>query len=265
VRKKNNFKKTGKKKVNSNYYSEKNKKKFAESSIRLNKFIAKAGICSRREADQLISAGVITVNGVSITQMGCRVKPNDDVRFNGQRLKSEELRYVLLNKPKNYSGRTHSNTSTQTVIQLTRKACKESIFPIDRLNKFDTGLLLLTNDQDLTKKLNSATKKIKTIFHITLDKPLAKNHLESIQKGIIIKNKKIKIHTISYISGKKKNEIGIENFKISVNIIRNLFEEIGYSAIKIDRVSLAGLTKKDLPRKHFRHLSKEEINILNRI
>ena len=263
MRKKNNFKNTEKKKSKSNYNSK--KKYFTESSIRLNKFIAKAGICSRREADQLISAGVITVNGISITEMGCRVNPNDDIRFNGQRLKSDRLRYVLLNKPKNYSGRTHSNTSTQTVTQLTKRACKESIFPVDRLNKLDTGLLLLTNDQILTKKLNNPNKKIKTIFHAILDKPLDKNHLESIQKGIIINNKKIKIHTISYISGKKKNEIGIENYKISIKIIRILFEKIGYSIIKIDRVSMAGLTKKDLPRKHFRHLSQEEVNILNRI
>tara|TARA_B100001113_G_C20963498_1_gene558477 strand:+ start:84 stop:875 length:792 start_codon:yes stop_codon:yes gene_type:complete len=263
VRKKNNFKNTEKKKSESNYNS--NKKYFTKSSIRLNKFIAKAGICSRREADQLISAGVITVNGISITEMGYRVNPNDDIRFNGQRLKSDRLRYVLLNKPKNYSGRTHSNTSTQTVIQLTKRACKETILPIDRLNKLDTGLLLLTNDQDLTKKLNNPNKKIKTIFHVILNKPLEKNNLENIKKGIVINNKKTKIHAISYINGKKKNEIGIENYKISVKIIRTLFEKTGYSVIKIDRVSLAGLTKKDLPRKHFRHLSQEEINILNRI
>ena len=122
MRKKNNFKNTEKKKSKSNYNSK--KKYFAESSIRLNKFIAKAGICSRREADQLISAGVITVNGVSITEMGYRAHPNDDIRFNGQRLKTDRLRYVLLNKPKNYSGRTHYKTSTQTVTQLTKRACK---------------------------------------------------------------------------------------------------------------------------------------------
>ncbi len=264
MRKKYNFKKEEGKKLKFNP-SKKKKKHLTDTSIRLNKFIAKAGICSRREADKFISAGVITVNGVSVVEMGFRVKTTDDIRFNGQRLKSEQLRYILLNKPKNYSGRIHSNTSTQTVLQLTKRACKEKIFPVDRLNKLDTGLLLLTNDQNLTKKLNNPNKKIKTIFHITLDKPLTQNHLESIQRGIVINSKKIKIHTISYVSGKKKNEIGIENYKISGKIIRTSFDKIGYKAVKIDRVSLAGLTKKDLPRKHYRHLSEEEINILKRL
>ena len=236
-----------------------------DGKTRLNKFIANAGICSRREADKFIEAGVVTVNGVGITEMGFRVNPTDEVKFNGQRLKSDPPRYVLLNKPKNYSGRIDSNTSTVSVMQLIRPACKEKIYPVDKLNKSEMGLLLFTNDTDLAKKLGGSKKNIKEILQITLDKNLSQIDLEKIREGIFMNGKTIKLDLISYINGKEKNELGIENSNGGIKLVKNLFEKIGYKLIKLDRVFLGGLTKKDLPRKHYRHLSKEEINILKRL
>ena len=236
-----------------------------DGKTRLNKFIANAGICSRREADKFIEAGVVTVNGVGITEMGFRVNPTDEVKFNGQRLKSDPPRYVLLNKPKNYSGRVDSNTSTVSVMQLIRHACKEKIYPVDKLNKSEMGLLLFTNDTDLAKKLGGSKKNIKEILQITLDKSLSQTDLEKIREGIFMNGKTIKLDLISYINGKEKNELGVENSNGGIKLVKNLFEKIGYKLIKLDREFLGGLTKKDLPRKHYRHLSNEEINILKRL
>ena len=238
-------------------------KQLKESSIRLNKFIANTGICSRREADKFIEAGVVSVNGIGITKMGTKVNKTDIVKFNGQILKSQKLRYVLLNKPKNYSARADNASKTNSVMRLIEKACKENILPIDNLNKMDTGLLLFTNDTDLAKKISK--KRIKTIYQITLDKNLSQIDLENIRTGIFINNKKTSLEVISYINGKNKNELGIENSTGGIKLIKNLFEKIGYKVVKLDRVFLAGLTKKDLPRKHCRHLSTEEVNILKRL
>ena len=231
----------------------------------MNKFIANAGICSRREADKFIEAGVVTVNDVGITKMGYRVSPTDEVKFNGQRLKSDTPRYVLLNKPKNYSGRIDSVTSTVSVMQLIKPACKEKIYPVDKLNKLETGLLLFTNDTDLAKKLGRTKKNVKEIYQITLDKNLSQIHLENIREGVFINGKTVTLDSISYIHGKDKNELGIENSNGGVKLVKQLFEKLGRRIIKLDRVFLGGLTKKDLPRKHFRHLTREEINILRRL
>jgi 23S rRNA pseudouridine2605 synthase len=241
------------------------KKKIDDGKVRLNKFIANAGICSRREADKFIEAGVVTVNGVGVTEMGYRVSPTDEVKFNGQRLKSETPRYILLNKPKNYSGRVDSGTSTVSVMQLVRSACKEKVFPVDKLNKSETGLLLFTNDTDLAKKIGGNKKNVKEIYQITLDKNLSQTHLENIREGIFMNGRTIQLDSISYINGKDKNEIGIENSNGGIKLVKQLFEKIGYRVTKLDRVFIGGLTKKDLPRKHFRHLTKDEINILKRL
>ena len=241
------------------------KKQGSENMIRLNKFIANAGICSRREADKFIEAGVVTVNGIGVTEMGYKVIPTDIVKFNGQKLNSDTPRYILLNKPKNYSGRVDSASKTTSVMQLIQKACKERIYPIDKLNKMETGLLLFTNDTDLAKKITSIRQKIKAIYQLTLDKNLSQPHLENIREGIFINGRKVLLDSIAYLNGKDKNELGVENSIGGIKLIKQLFEKKGYKIIKLDRVFLGGLTKKYLPRKHYRHLSNEEINILKRL
>ena len=248
------------------FISKKNvKKRVVDGEIRLNKFIANTGMCSRREADKFIEAGVVSVNGVGITKMGFKVSDQDVVRFNNQKLKSEKLRYVLLNKPKNYSGRINSGSQTTSVMSLVSTACKEVILPVDKLTKFETGLLLFTNDSNLAKKLASSTQKIKSIYQITLDKYLSQQDLEIIKKGVFINGRSCRLKSISYIKDKDKNELGVENSSGGIKLIKSIFEKLKYRVIKLDRVFLGGLTKKDLPRKHFRHLTEEEINILQRL
>ena len=242
------------------------KKNFKKSSknhlIRLNKFIANSGICSRREADKYIMAGVITVNGESITKMGYKISSTDIVRFNGEKINSEKNRYILLNKPKNYSYKANSFHNT---MQLIKNYNKEKIIAVDNLNKIETGLLLFTNDIHLLKKLSNYNHSIKSIYHLTLKKKLTQSDFNTIKNGIIINNKKIFFESVSYVTGKSKNEIGIENSYGGIKLIKKVFEKCNYSILKIDRVYFAGLTKKDLPRKKFRHLTKEEITILKRI
>ncbi len=234
-------------------------------TIRLNKFISNAGICSRREADKFISAGVVTVNGVGITEMGYKVQPNDLVKFNNRVIKSETLRYILLNKPKNYSGRLNSGTQTTSVMSLIASATKEKIYPIDRLKKTETGLLIFTNDTNLAKKIGSKNQKIKSIYQITLNKNLKHEDLKKIRTGIIINGQKKTFDSISYIQNKQKNEIGIEHSKGGIRHLKEIFEKLHYSITKLDRVFWGGLTKKNLPRKKYRHLSEEEISLLKRL
>ncbi|MDA8857773.1 S4 domain-containing protein [Flavobacteriales bacterium] len=244
---------------------QKAKKRVEDGMMRLNKFIANAGICSRREADKFIEAGVVSVNGVGITEMGHRVCFTDVVKFNGQKLKSETPRYVLLNKPKNYSGRFESGTTTSSVMQLIAAACKERIYPIDKLNKSETGLLLFTNDSDLAKKLTDKSQKLKAIYQITLNKNLTQTDLEKIREGFLVHGKTCSFDSISYIQNKDKNEIGIEHSRGGTKYVKNIFEKFNYQIIKLDRVFFGGLTKKDLPRKHYRHLTQDELNILKRL
>ena len=241
------------------------KKKIDDGKVRLNKFISNTGICSRRDADKFIEAGVVTVNGIGITEMGYRVSSTDTVKFNDQRLKSEPSRYVLLNKPKNYSGRIESGTQTTSVMSLISSACKEIIYPIDKLNKFETGLLLFTNDTTLAKKIGSRNQVIKSIYQITLDKNLSQIDLEKIREGVFMNGKSNTFNSISYIQNKEKKEVGVEHSRGGIKYIKEIFKKLNYSVTKLDRVFLGGLTKKNLPRKHYRHLSQEEINILKRL
>ena len=249
--------------------SKRKKQNFQEKKtdikVRLNKFISNAGICSRREADKFIQAGVVSVNGIGITEMGYRVNPTDVIKFNNQTLKTETLRYVLLNKPKNYSGRIDSSDKTASVISLISSACKEQIYPIDKLTKLETGLLIFTNDTVLTKKLASKKQLIKSIYHITLDKKLAQNDLEKIRSGVFINGKQNTLNSISYVKNKDKNEIGIEHNKGGTKYIKEIFKLLNYRITKLDRVFFGGLTKKNLPRKHYRNLTEAEINILKRL
>ena len=239
------------------------KKSFSNKKIRLNKFIANTGICSRREADKFIEAGVVTVNGKSITKMGSLISLTDVIRFNNEILKTDTSRYILLNKPKNYS--LSNSKKEKTIKHLLKNACKEEIYPIDKLHKTESGLLLLTNDYDLLKKLSKKNQKIKVIYQITLNKKLTQKDLD------IIKNETVKnfggnlITNISYITNEEKNVIGIETKKGATNFIKKRFEKLDYTITGLDRVFIAGLTKKNLPRKHYRHLSKKEISILKRL
>ena len=241
------------------------KKKSEDGLIRLNRYIAKAGICSRREADKFIEAGVVKVNGKVVTQMGYKLQLSDEVKFNDTKIKSETLRYLLLNKPKNYSGRMDDISKKRTVRELINGACKETITPIGRLGKNATGLLLFTNDTELAKKLSNPQKRIKEIYHLLLDKKLKSADLKKLQDGVSIHRKQAAIDSVSYISGKDKNEVGLELSMGGIKMANIIFEQIGYKAQRIDRVFFAGLSKKDLPRKQHRFLSNEEINLLKRL
>ena len=243
----------------------KHEKDINKKKIRLNKFISNSGICSRREADKFIEAGVVTVNGIAITKMGYKINPTDLVKFNSQKLKSETLRYVLLNKPKNYSVRASKTTQEKSVMSLVLSACKEKIYPIDRLNKSETGLLLFTNDTTLSKKIIEKNHRNKSIYQISLNKNLSNEDLNKIRNGVILNGKKHIIDSISHVKNKQKNEIGIENTQIGIKHIKEIFQKLNYTITKLDRVFFCGLSKKNLPRKHFRHLTKDEINILKRL
>ena len=234
-------------------------------SMRLNQYLAHAGICSRREADKLIEAGVVKVNGKVITKMGCRVYSTDIVKFNGRTLKSEKKRYLLLNKPRNYSCRIDNFYSNDSVFSLIKGCCKEKILPVGRLNKSTSGLLLFTNDEKLSSKLSNPKHKIKKIFHISLSKPLRSFDLKKIKDGLIINGEKISIDSISYVQGKEKTEVGIELKSNKRNIVSKIFEDLNYKVVRLDLVLLGGLTKKDIPRKKYRFITEEEINLLKRL
>ena len=241
------------------------KKSSSDGLTRLNKYIANAGICSRREADIFIEAGVVKVNGKVITEMGFKVTGTDEVRFNDSRLKSQTPRYLILNKPKNYSGRMENSPMKKNVFQLIKGACKEEVFPTCRLGKNATGLLLFTNDNLMAKKLGNPKKRIKAIYHLQLDKKLTDSDLKKIQKGVLIDNKRVIPNSISYIENKDKSEVGIAVNSGGTKGVNKIFEQLGYKVSWIDRVFFAGLTKKDLPRKKYRFLTEEEINLLKRI
>jgi 23S rRNA pseudouridine2605 synthase len=226
-----------------------------------NRYIANTGICSRREADELIAAGAVSVNGKVITEMGYKVKPEDEVSYGGQRIKKERMVYVLLNKPKDFITTTDDPENRRTVMQLVKEACRERIYPVGRLDRETTGVLLLTNDGELTKRLTHPSYNIKKIYHVELGKSLKSTDLHRISEGIELEDGFIKADEISYV-GEKKNEIGIEIHSGRNRIIRRIFESLGYTVKKLDRVYFAGLTKKDLPRGRWRMLTEMEVNML---
>jgi 23S rRNA pseudouridine2605 synthase len=235
-------------------------------SIRLNKFIANAGVCSRREADNLIASGAVQVNGVVVSELGSKVNPTDKVQIGGETLASEKHRYVLLNKPKGYITTTDDPADRRTVMLLVENACKERIYPVGRLDRNTLGLLLFTNDGDLAKKLTHPSSKVRKIYHVQTDQSVRPADLESIAAGIQLDDGLIKPDAIAYVGdGKDKKEIGIELHSGKNRIVRRIFESLGYTVTKLDRVYFAGLTKKDLPRGRWRHLTPEEINFLRMI
>lgn len=230
--------------------------------IRLNKYIADSGICSRREADQLISAGLITVNGNKVTQLGTKVNPNDDIRFNGNRIQNERKVYLLLNKPKDYVTTVEDPHAKKTVMDLVRNACRERIYPVGRLDRSTTGLLLFTNDGDLTKRLTHPSYNKKKVYQVQLNKKLLKSDLLKIGEGLELDDGFIQPDAISFIKEDDKTQVGIEIHSGRNRIIRRIFDSLGYRVIKLDRVYYAGLTKKDLPRGRWRFLTPKEIKML---
>ena len=228
-------------------------------TIRLNKYIANSGMCSRREADVFIKSGSAMVNGKMITEMGYQVKPTDEVRFDGVLINPETKRYILLNKPKNYITTMDDDRGRKTVMDLVVNAAKERIYPVGRLDRNTTGLLLFTNDGELAKKLTHPKHNIQKIYHASLDKKLAMSDLQKIAEGFVLDGKTIKVDEISYIQGEPKKEIGVKIHSGRNRIVRRIFEHHNYKVVKLDRVIFAGLTKKDLPRGHWRKLTEQEV------
>ena len=229
--------------------------------IRLNRFIAQSGLCSRREADDYIQAGVVTVNGQVVTELGSKVKPTDDVRFNGERVQGEKKVYLVLNKPKGYVTTMEDPHTDKTVMELVKGACTERIYPVGRLDKNSVGLLLFTNDGDLTKQLTHPSYRKKKIYQVTLDKPLTRADMDAIAEGITLEDGEIYADEISYVS-ENKEEVGIEIHSGRNRIVRRIFEHLGYTVLKLDRVYYAGLTKKNLKRGQWRFLTREEVERL---
>ena len=241
------------------------KKTGGSDEIRLNKYIANSGICSRREADTYISTGSATVNGKIITEMGYKVKPNDEVRFDDVLISPEAKRYVLLNKPKNYITTMDDERNRKTVMELIHRAAKERIYPVGRLDRQTTGLLLFTNDGEMAKKLTHPKHQVKKLYHVTLDKRLSHEDLKKISENFVLDGKMVFVDKVSYIENKPKFEVGIEIHSGRNRIVRRIFEHFGYNVIKLDRVIFAGLTKKNLGRGIWRHLTEQEVNNLKMI
>jgi len=238
------------------------KKTSDSEGIRLNKYISNAGICSRREADVYIKAGSATVNGKLVTEMGYQVLLTDEVRFDGSLINPEKKRYVLLNKPKNFITTMDDERGRKTVMELIANASKERIYPVGRLDRNTTGLLLFTNDGEMAKKLTHPKHSIQKLYHASLDKKLTMTDLQKIADGFMLDEKTVRVDEISYILNESKSEVGVKIHSGRNRIVRRIFEHFGYSVVKLDRVIFAGLTKKDLPRGRFRHLTEMEVNTL---
>ena len=230
--------------------------------IRLNKFLANAGICSRREADEFITAGIVSVNGEIVTELGTKIKRTDEVKFHDQPVTVERKVYVLLNKPKDCVTTSDDPQERKTVMDYVKGACKERIYPVGRLDRNTTGVLLLTNDGDLASKLTHPKYLKKKIYHVYCDKNVTKVDLDQIVSGITLDDGEIHADAISYASDTDKSQVGIEIHSGKNRIVRRIFESLGYRVIKLDRVYFAGLTKKGLRRGDWRYLTEQEVNIL---
>jgi len=235
------------------------KSQVSPDQIRLNKYIANSGICSRRDADIYIASGNVTVNGEVVTEMGYRVALNDIVKFDGRAINPEKKAYILLNKPKGFSTSIHDEKGRKNVMDLVAKASKARIVPVGKLDRSTTGLLLFTNDGDLSKKLTNSGRPIRKIYHVTLDKSFHIKDLHAVKEGLKLDDGILNVEEISMIEGGNKNEVGIKTLSGKNRIVRRIFEHLDYEVIKLDRVVFAGLTKKDLPRGTWRHLTKQEV------
>lgn len=236
-------------------------KKEDEGLIRLNKYLSNAGIASRRDADNLIQSGVVKVNGEIITQLGYKIKPTDEVTYSGQTVKREQKVYLILNKPKDYITTVDDPQERKTVMELIKGACRERLYPVGRLDRNTTGLLLFTNDGELAAKLTHPKFGIKKVYHVALSRSLKPETFSSIVEGVELEDGFVKADDLAFV-GEGKKELGIEIHSGRNRIVRRLFEHLGYEVIKLDRVSFAGLTKKDLPRGKWRFLTQKEVNFL---
>lgn len=236
-------------------------KKSNPNEIRLNKYIANSGVCSRREADTHISTGLVSVNGKVITEMGYKVNPGDEVRYDGSKVNPEKKAYVLLNKPKGFATTT-SEGKGRTVMDLVANASSSRIKPIGRLGRNSKGLLLFTNDEVIVKKFTNSKHGVPRLFHIELNKNLKLEDLKKIQAGIKIEGKLIAVEEISYIDGASKNEIGLKIKNTGNTIMRSIFDYLKYEIESLDCVAIGHLTKKDIPRGHWKHLTEQELNTL---
>jgi 23S rRNA pseudouridine2605 synthase len=243
--------------------AKKNEESNAQSGLtRLNKFLAHSGIASRREADNLIKAGLVEINGKVVTEMGYKVNPSDEVKFNGETLRAEKKVYVLLNKPKGFITTADDPKARKTVMELVANAGNERIYPVGRLDRKTMGVLLFTNDGDLAKKLTHPSYGARKIYEVSLDKPLTKSDFTAIQDGLELEDGPIKVDEISYVEGKSKNNIGVVLHSGRNRIVRRIFESLDYEVTKLDRVFFAGLTKKNLNRGQWRYLSPKEVSFL---
>ena len=256
---------------NNALYSKKKQQQFAYEKryedptkpIRLNKFLANAGICSRREADDFIQAGVITVNGEVVSSLGAKVLPTDRVMFHDQPVRRERKVYLLLNKPKNTVTTTDDPEERQTVIDLVRRACAERIYPVGRLDRNTTGVLLLTNDGDLAAKLTHPKFGKKKVYAVTLDRDLDETDEQMLRDGVILDDERIIPDALEFTKGEDdRKHIGLEIHSGQNRVVRRMFEKVGYKVVQLDRTSFAGLTKKNVPRGKYRFLTPKEVAML---
>ncbi|MFY7810624.1 MAG: pseudouridine synthase [Flavobacterium sp.] len=242
-------------------YKKENSKKSIQTKnldqIRLNKYISNSGVCSRRDADLYIQSGNVKVNGIVVTEMGYKVHNSDLVEFDGRKLNPEKKVYILLNKPKGFT--TAEDQKTKPVSDLIRTASNYQLYPVGRMDATTTGLLLFTNDKDLITKFSLPQQKSTKIYQVSLDKNLKYEDLEKITKGVTIDNHRLFVEEVSYIEDSPKTEIGIKLRTANVKVVRNIFEQLDYNVLKVDRVSFAGLTKKNLPKGIWRVLTDQEI------
>ena len=229
--------------------------------MRLNRFLAQSGLCSRREADDFITAGLVTVNGVVVTELGTKVRSTDEVKFNDSKVQGEKKVYLVLNKPKGYVTSLEDPHADKTVMDLVKGACSERIYPVGRLDKNSLGLLLFTNDGDVTRQLTHPSMEKKKIYQVTLDKPLTRADMEQMTEGLMLEDGEIFADEVAYVSDTKK-EVGIEIHSGRNRIVRRMFEHLGYAVQKLDRVYYAGITKKNLKRGQWRFLTREEVDRL---
>ncbi len=235
------------------------KRQKASDELRLNKYIANSGVCSRRDADIYIQSGNVKVNGIPVTEMGYLVKLTDVVNFDGTILTPEKKVYILLNKPKNFTTAMEEHEEHRNVLELLRGATTSKIAPVGRMDKNTTGLLLFTNDTDMIRKFGLPSQKSSKIYQVSLDKNLKFEDLEKIQKGMVIDGHRVAVEEVSYIEKEPKSEVGLKLKSSNVKVVRAIFEHFEYDVLRIDRVAFAGLTKKNLPRGNFRLLTEQEI------
>lgn len=230
--------------------------------MRLNRFLSVSGICSRREADTFIQAGLVTVNGKIVTELGVKVKANDLVKYNGEEIRAEKKVYLVLNKPKGFITTMDDPRARKTVMDLVGGACSERIYPVGRLDRATTGVLLFTNDGDMAKKLTHPSHGARKIYHVTLDKNFKMTDFQAMTAGLELEDGLIVPDDLSFTDDKSKREIGIELHSGKNHIVRRMFEHLGYEVIKLDRTSFAGLTKKGMNRGHYRFLREDEVRFL---